>query len=308
LADTALLAIDWGTTAARAYRLDANGATLAQRDAALGVQELHDGNFAGALCTLLGDWQQLETPRLACGMIGSRQGWIEAPYSACPVDLASLAKAIVRTPGGELAIIGGITCKDECGVPDVMRGEETQIAGLPPTALERALIVQPGTHSKWTVVADGAIAAFATYMTGETFALLREHSILGRLMAADAPFDVNAFARGVRLSLSAGSGGELLHRLFSARTLALSEELAPSGVADYLSGLLIGSEAAAGTAWARKQQSEPAQAWIVGASSLCQRYHIALRMAGLPARMGPQDAAARGLWRLAGLAGLVTNS
>lgn len=238
-------------------------------------------------------------------MIGSRQGWIEAPYSECPAPLSALAKAIVHTEAGELGIVGGLTCRDEAGVPDVMRGEETQVAGLLDGEHDTALIVQPGTHSKWTVVIDGAIVAFKSYMTGEAFAVLREHSILGRLMQADAAFDVASFERGVRRGMDAPAGGELLHQIFGARTLALFGELNPEGIADYLSGVLIGSEVAAGYGWAEQQATALKTPWLLGAGALCSRYQVALEIAGRSARTGPPDVAARGLWRLAVHAGLV---
>lgn len=301
----ALLALDWGTTSARAYALDAAGTILDHRSAALGIQHVQDGDFRGALESLLGDWHALPVPRLACGMIGSRQGWIEAPYSACPVAISALAGAIVHTAAGELAIVGGITCRDEASVPDVIRGEETQIAGWLDARQSSALIVQPGTHSKWAVVSRGAIHAFTTYMTGEVFAVLREHSILGRLMAVDTALDTVAFERGVRRALDSTAGGALLHQLFGARTLALFGEIDADGIADYLSGLLIGSEVQAGVAWAHRNLPHLDAIPLLGAPALCERYRLALKMAGLTAQISPPDVAARGLWRLAVHAGLV---
>jgi 2-dehydro-3-deoxygalactonokinase len=231
-----------------------------------------------------------------------RQGWLEAPYTQCPADLPTLARAMVHVAGDEIAIVGGLAWRDDHGTPDVMRGEETQIAGLPDDALAHALVVQPGTHSKWTVVASGAIAAFATYMTGELYAVLREHSILGRLMSPGAS-DAASFARGVDAGLRT-QAGELPHALFAARTLPLFGELAPEGVADYLSGLLIGSEIAHARAWAAARGADGSP-WLVGEPALCARYEAALRQAGLTARHGPADASARGLWRLARLVGMV---
>ena len=300
IGETALLAIDWGTSSARAYRLAGDGAILAQRSAPLGIQQVRDGAFAAALGELLGEWSTLRVPRLACGMIGSRQGWVEAPYTQCPAPLDVLARALARTPDGALAIVGGLACRDANAVPDVMRGEETQVAGLPDEALADAYVVQPGTHSKWTRVTDAIIRGFATCMTGELYAVLREHSILGRLMDAGA-FDASAFGRGVDAALHAGPGA-LCHQLFATRTLALFGEVTPAGAADYLSGLLIGSEIAHARATARQAID---RVWLVGETILCERYETALARAGIATRRGPGDAAARGLWRLAKLAGLV---
>ena len=153
---TALIAIDWGTTSARAYRLDAAGGVCDTRSAPLGIGSLRDGGFASALDTLLGDWRDDAAPRIACGMIGSRQGWVEAPYVECPADLAQFGRALTATPGGELAIVPGARCVDAAGVPDVMRGEETQLVGAIRGDDARVLAVLPGTHSKWAIVERGA--------------------------------------------------------------------------------------------------------------------------------------------------------
>ena len=138
--------------------------------------------------------------------------------------------------------------------PDVMRGEETQIVGAVASDASPTLAVLPGTHSKWTIVRGGAIESFATYMTGEVYAVLRDHSILGRMAERTAARVRRsaAFARGVQRALTRrATVDSLLHQLFGARTLSLRADLAPEDTGDYLSGLLIGSEIAAGREWAR---------------------------------------------------------
>jgi len=301
----ALIAIDWGTSSARAYRLDARGRILGKRSAPLGVQKIAAGGFPAALKTLLGGSVDAGAPLLACGMIGSRQGWIEAPYRECPADLAAIAAALTPVPGTRLAIVPGLVCRDADGVPDVMRGEETQILGTFEAESESSparLVVLPGTHSKWARVSAAGIEAFATFMTGELYALLREHSILARL-ATTGGRDGRAFARGVRASLSEAAA--LPHDLFSARTLVLSGALAPEGVADYLSGLLLGAEVAAARRWAQADAAEGGAVTLVGDAALCARYRRALACAGITAAPGPSDAAARGLWRIARHAGML---
>lgn len=303
---TALIGVDWGTTSARAYRLDGDGAVLETRAAPLGIQQVRD-HFGEALATLLGDWRDESVPRLACGMIGSRQGWIEAPYVECPVGEAALVRGIVETPDRALKIVPGLVDRDDEGVPDVMRGEETQIVGAVARGGSATLAVLPGTHGKWAIVRDGTIETFVTYMTGEVYAVLREHSILGRMVGAgSAAFAAESFARGVRAALTRQRGADtLLHRLFGARTLALRAELASEDTGDYLSGLLIGSEVAAGREWARGHGLPAASVLLVGSPALCARYAAALHEAGIAAEHGPDDAAARGLWRIAQAADLV---
>lgn len=300
-----LLALDWGTTSVRAYHVGAGGRVLEARQAALGLQSVTPGSFPQALRDVLGGWADLPLPRIACGMVGSRQGWVEAPYQSCPIGLGALGDGLVTTPGEELAIVGGLSCREEGGVPDVMRGEETQVAGLPEEALAGSLVVHPGTHSKWVRVEAGRIVSFATYMTGEMFAVLKSASLLGRMMAEAPGFDAAAFDRGAARGLAEGAPGDFLHRIFSARTLALFDELAPPAVADYLSGLLIGAEVGAGRARAARDGHAASEVWLLGASELCRRYARALGLAGLAVREGPQDAAAQGLWRIAERAGLL---
>jgi 2-dehydro-3-deoxygalactonokinase len=303
----ALIAIDWGTTSARAYRLDARGRILDEKSAPLGVQKVEAGGFPEALNALLGGAAGDEVPIIACGMIGSRQGWIEALYRECPADLAAIAAALTPVPGTRLCIVPGLICRDADGVPDVMRGEETQIVGAlsddAQSPAARRVVILPGTHSKWALVGAGGIETFATFMTGELYAVLREHSILGRLATAGEGNGV-AFDRGVRASLREAAA--LPHDLFSARTLALTGALASERVADYLSGLLLGAEVAAARRWLERHAVGGDSMILVGDAALCGRYRRALALAGFDSSPGPADAAAMGLWRIARLSGMVT--
>jgi 2-dehydro-3-deoxygalactonokinase len=296
---TRLIAIDWGTTSARAYALDAAGEVLARRSATLGVQYVAGGDFAGALATLT-EGLSGAAPMLACGMIGSRQGWVEVPYQGCPARFEAIATGVVAVPGTRLSIVPGLLHRDDAGIADVMRGEETQIVG---TVLDDApqLVVLPGTHCKWALVRKRTIVAFSTFMTGELFAVLREHSILGRLMTAGD--DAGALARGVAWSLRKNAA--LTHDLFSARTLPLTGALAQSAAADYLSGLLLGAEIVAARRWIAQHAAADAAVTLVGDAALCERYAVALRLANLDARIGATTASARGLWQIALHAGLV---
>jgi 2-dehydro-3-deoxygalactonokinase len=299
-----LIGIDWGTSSARAYALDARGALVDARSLPLGILRIADGGFADALATLCGGTVPDGIPLIASGMIGSRQGWVEAQYRACPAGFDAIAAGLTPVPGAALFIVPGLICHDDRGIPDVMRGEETQIFGASgePTR-ERRAVVLPGTHSKWAIVDAGAIERFATFMTGEIYALLREHSILGRLAGGGDGADAESFDRGVRVSLR--DGAALGHDLFSARTLALTGSLASAGVADYLSGLLLGAEIAAGRAWLAERRLDTPAVTLVGDAQLCGRYRRAMRIATIEAVLAPADAAARGLWRIAVHAGLL---
>ena len=301
MAGASLIAIDWGTTAARAYAMNAHGGVAGQRASPLGITRVEGGRYADALADLLGDWHADPAPRVACGMIGSRQGWREAPYVSCPASLDALAAGLARVDGGALAIVPGLITRDRRGIPDVMRGEETQLLGAV-GADEAVLAVLPGTHSKWAHVARGTVIDFATWMTGELYAVLLDHSILGRMADRGAAAAAGAFERGVARGLDDGS---LAHDLFAARTLPLAGELAGSDVGDWLSGLLIGREVRDALGWARATGLTADKVRIIGSDALAARYERALGAAGVTAERGAADAAARGLWRIAGQAGLL---
>jgi 2-keto-3-deoxy-galactonokinase len=196
-----------------------------------------------------GDWLDAQPglPVIACGMVGSAQGWSEAAYRNTPADVASLGQALhtVRSLRGvDVHIVPGVI--EQVGLPNVMRGEETQVLGVLQnlSASGEFLIGLPGSHSKWVEVVDGCITHFDTFMTGELFAVLSQHSILGRTQRSAGQFEADAFDRGVQVALSADGQRGVLSTLFSARTLGLTGELAPDQQPDYLSGLLIGHELA----------------------------------------------------------------
>ena len=310
-----LIALDWGTSSLRAYKLGPAGVVLEQRLLASGIMHLptEPRDIAGVRCSngfelafdaACGDWldAQPHLPVIACGMVGSAQGWSEAAYRNTPVDVASLGKALhtLRSLRGvEVHIVPGVI--EQVGLPNVMRGEETQVLGvlqsLPANA--EVLIGLPGSHSKWVEVVEGRITHFDTFMTGEVFAVLSTHSILGRTQKPAAQFQAEAFDRGVQVALSKDGQRGVLSTLFSARTLGLTAELAPEQQPDYLSGLLIGHELA-GLPERAKQQP----IILVGAAALCARYQRALALCGFAQVSLAQEATERGLWQLALAAGL----
>ena len=263
-----LIAVDWGTSSLRGARLDAAGRVLEERSAPLGILNAPNGDFAGVFAAQFSDWM---TPAgslcLISGMAGSRQGWAEAPYVACPAGPDDVRRRLHWIEPGRIALVPGLS-DDQGEVPDVMRGEEVQILGAMRLAgLADGLFVLPGTHSKWATVQDGRVTGFRTFMTGEFYALLSQHSILARTLEADAALDEAAFLRGVA---RAGGGQGLLHNAFGVRALGLFGRLSPTQSASYLSGLLIGEEL--------RGQDLPAGREIIaiGAPALTARYALAL--------------------------------
>lgn len=284
-----MIAIDWGTNSARAYRLGsgetASAFVLDRRESASGILRVPPGGFADGLRAMVGDWLDAgETQVLLSGMVGSRQGWIEAPYLPCPAGLDDLASALVAVPfeGATVRLVPGLRTKDRSGVPEVMRGEEMQCLGA--ATGSEALLCLPGSHAKWVRIGGGRITGFETSMTGEAYAALRDHTILGRMMEGDAQPGA-AFDQGVG---RAAQPGGILHHLFGTRALALFDRLTPADAASYLSGLLIGHEVASSLPFG-------AHVHIVGTPSLAVLYARAIEQSGGGATVGDADAAARGL-------------
>lgn len=285
-----LVAVDWGTSSLRAARIAADGAVLEERSWPRGILTVAPGQFPDVLAQSCGDWLRAEgTLCLVSGMAGSRQGWLEAPYCPCPAGFAELGRSLAWVAPGRIAIVPGLSCEQD-GVPDVMRGEEVQVFGaLALLGIDQARLVLPGTHSKWVQVKDGRVQDFATFMTGEFYALLRQHSILARGMPADdGPLDEAAFSRG----LTQAQAQPLLRAAFSARTLGLFDRLAPAALPSYLSGLVIGEEL-------RQQAAAGGEVVIVGNAQLAQRYALALQLLGIRSTSLGAEAGWLGSWALA---------
>jgi 2-dehydro-3-deoxygalactonokinase len=288
--------VDWGTSSLRAYLMRADGAVLDRAASSRGILTVDKREYEDVLAGVIGGWlaESGSLPILMSGMVGSRQGWVEAPYADCPAGLPEIAAAMAtidtRTMGA-IAVAPGVCAVDRDGAPDVMRGEETQILGaLAATGRADGVFVLPGTHSKWARVEAGRMMSFATYMTGEVFAALKDHTILGRLMDGE-PQDGAGFAEGVGAAARLERPGDLLHAIFTTRTLGLFDRLRSGQLSDYLSGVLIGAELASG---ARGAQS----AVVVGSPALTARYCAAGAILGLALEPGPDDCAPRGLLAL----------
>ena len=284
-----LIAIDWGTSSLRAARLGPQGQVLEERASAQGILAVPPDGFSAVFDALCAGWLQGDTLALMSGMVGSRQGWLEAPYCECPAGFDEVACRLTWLRPGQLAIVPGLRCEHD-GVPDVMRGEEVQVFGaLQQLGLDDATLVLPGTHSKWVTVRARRIEQFCTYMTGEFYALLRQHSILSRTLPADeGPLQEDAFDQGVDQALH---GPSLLATAFSTRTLALFERLAPQALPSYLSGLVIGEEL-------RAQAPGSGPVVVVGGPALASRYERALARCGVAARRADAHATWHGLWAI----------
>jgi 2-dehydro-3-deoxygalactonokinase len=290
----ALVSVDWGTTSFRAFLASADGAVIDEIAASQGAVSLAAGEHEAFLVAKIGAWKRRfpNLPIVMSGMVGSRQGWVEAPYAACPAGAAEIAAATLTIPSPELGgvlLAPGLSALDALGAPDVMRGEETQILGaLRASGRADGLFVLPGTHCKWARVETGRIVGFETFMTGEAFAALKDHTVLGRLMTpAREGGEANGFALGVKAAAALERPGDLLHAVFMTRTLGLFDRVAPGELAEYLSGLLIAAEIVAGAREARS-------AVLVGAPALAARYAEAGALIGVALTPAPQNCATLG--------------
>ncbi|HEY0288686.1 MAG TPA: 2-dehydro-3-deoxygalactonokinase [Pseudomonas sp.] len=322
-----LIALDWGTTSLRAYRLGERGRVLEQRALSAGIMQLPSTPrlIAGALCSdgfelafdlACGDWLDArpDLPVIACGMVGSAQGWREAAYRETPADVSALSCALVTVRsvrGVDVHIIPGVLQRSV--LPNVMRGEETQVLGvlsmLDDQITEAPLLIGlPGSHSKWVRVVKGCIVHFDTFMTGEVYAALSAHTILGRTMQRSDVFDEVAFERGVAVALSPSGAAGPLSTVFSCRTLGLIGELAGSAQPDYLSGLLIGHELVALRALLQASGKPLPAVILIGSDPLLVRYQRALHDCGFTQVTLAQQATEHGLWQVAVQAGLLVST
>ena len=260
------IAVDWGTTNRRAWRIE--GGDVAQEfDDDRGVLSVEKQDFpavVGEIRERLGD-----DPMLMAGMIGSNRGWVDAGYVPCPAGLGDVAAALVWAEAGRTAIVPGLSI---AGPADVMRGEEVQILGAVNAGMlpDDAIVCHPGTHNKWATLAGGRVTSFRTVMTGEMFSLLKEHSILSDLLVGEMTVD-DAFCDGVRCGLE---GQALTAELFSVRAGVLLGERRREDATDFTSGLLIGADVGFGI------EGTGGKICVMGRPELTRLYAAALGIAG----------------------------
>ena len=236
------IAVDWGTTNRRAYRVE-RGECVAEFEDSCGVLAVPAGDFPGAVAAIRAKLG--EAPLLMAGMVGSTRGWVEVPYVPCPADLDALAAAVRWVEPGRVAIVPGLSFRDATHA-DVMRGEEVQMFGaLAAGTIPRdGLVCHPGTHNKWVAIETGRVTGFRTVLTGEMFAMLRGHSMLSEMMVGEVAPGA-AFEAGVRRGLETPP---LTAELFSVRARVLLGALDRGDAPSFVSGLLIGTDIAVGLA------------------------------------------------------------
>lgn len=307
-----LVALDWGTTSLRAWLLGDGGRILESRrhdqgllsTAAAGAERAR--KHKTAFNEVCGDWLCANTtlPAIACGMVGSAQGWHEAGYLTVPTDLVIDAADLitVRHDLGDLHLVPGLRMAPRGTVSgDFMRGEETQLIGVLDGLTDTdgpLTLVLPGTHTKWVRMHNRKVISFTTVMSGELFALVVQHGILA-LTAAKGERDDAAFARG--LAAGADDARGLPAELFGARALVLDGLLDPASVPDYVSGVIISDE----VRHQLPRHANPGRIILCGNTDLCRRYASALDGHGVQTHIVSEDATARGLWAIAARCDLI---
>lgn len=275
------LAVDWGTSNLRVWSMSNNDTVLAEASSGDGMGKLAPDQFEPALRAIAGNWMNGTTTVVACGMIGARQGWIEAPYTTVPCApiTEGFVQAVTSDPDLHVHVIPGLR---QLTPPDVMRGEETQIAGfLARNPNWDGVLCLPGTHTKWAHVSANEVVSFKTFMTGELFETICRQTVLRHSIGADG-WDDTAFHDALMDTLSRPE--RISSDLFSLRAAGLLHNLSPAAARARLSGLLIGSELAGARPYWLGQQVA-----VIGAGELSDLYVDVLAKQGVPARQVQAD-------------------
>ena len=273
------IAVDWGTSRLRAWAMSATDTVLDDATSSRGMGTLSPGDFEAALRECVGDWltSGSEVPVLCCGMVGARGGWSEAPYRSVPCEPAPGAEAVRVDAAGaglDVFILPGLS---QATPPDVMRGEETSVAGLMACGVDSGAVCLPGSHSKWVRLVDGRLTRFSSALTGEAFAVLSQHTVL-RLTVASAESEPDAvFSESVKEAVAQPEN--TLCSAFGLRPSALLDGLDPVASRSRLSGLLIGLELAA----VRDYWRGADYVHLIGEPALVARYVAALDVLGVRA-------------------------
>lgn len=282
---TTRVGIDWGTSNRRAYILNEQGELVRQHSDEFGILHV-DGDFEGSLQALLKVLRLDRADVVMSGMVGSRNGWRQVPYLSVDQPLTTLRNALMEVdttlPGVRCRIAPGYRYVDMHGLPDVMRGEETQVLGALQLGAPGGWFLLPGTHSKWVLMEDGKITDLVTFMTGELFSLMSQHGTLASIMSEQRSVP-DAFAAGVRASRHGG----FTHTAFCCRALVVTDQMPAQHTSSYLSGLLIGTELHEVLKKAGDDMRGPVQ--VIGSQSLSVRYLSALEFVGMQARAWQPD-------------------
>lgn len=291
------IGVDWGTSSLRVWGLDGKGNVSASAKSKAGMSHLNQNQFEGELLQLINPWLRADrvTPVICCGMVGAKGGWAEAGYSACPcppVGGEQVLPISTNDPRIKVHIIAGVS---QANPPDVMRGEETQIAGLLRQFPDfSGTVCLPGTHSKWIQMSAGQIKSFTSFITGELFAVLTDHSLL-RHSVGKIGWDEVEFLSGVDQAMADPTA--ISAHLFTLRARALLHDFPPTAARSALSGLLIGMElVATKSLWSNQIVN------LIGENELSKKYQTAFSQFGGQTKLyNAQEMVLEGLSHIQGI-------
>ena len=269
------IAVDWGTTNLRIWQCDQAGNVLDETKVQMGMGALTASEYEGVLISHIDHHLSGKgiTEVLVCGMAGARQGWQDAGYLTAPCNTPALNQAVTvptADPRIMVRILPGIKQPDPA---DVMRGEETQIAGfLKQTPDYNGLICLPGTHSKWVHVQNGRVVVFQTFMTGEVYDLLSRNSVLKHSVSGEC-FLQSDFVDAAKSAFE--NPADVFSQLFRLRAQHLVHDTDATVLSARLSGILIGQEVAA-----MERQWNHLPITLIGEEALCSLYKSALEAVG----------------------------
>ncbi|MEQ8179392.1 MAG: 2-dehydro-3-deoxygalactonokinase [Amphiplicatus sp.] len=290
---TQFIAVDWGSTNFRAQLVGENGVVVDEYSEPAGITRIDRAGMIDVMARLRRRWPE-PSFILCSGMIGSNVGWLNAPYIECPAKLETLGGELIDTSIGGVScrIVPGLACRGADGEPDVMRGEEVEIAGLsslyPHLRRGEAVIGLPGTHTKWVKLVDGVVQSFFTSMSGEVFDRLSESGLLSSMITGEAAAG-DVFDRAADQGAATGRG--LGRLLFGVRAKVVREWMPASDAASYARGVLIGAEIADAVSIYPTIKTQ-SRTIIVGNSALCALYARAMERQGVRTEIANKSHAA----------------
>ncbi|RFB04586.1 2-dehydro-3-deoxygalactonokinase [Parvularcula marina] len=300
----------WGTTHLTLWRMTGDeGAPVPNIQDSLsgpGAAKINREDFERVVFDLVEPWldEGISQDILLAGMVGSTIGWVDVPYVACP-STPFFECHSMQCRDAHIYIVPGMSCRNEDGAPNVMRGEETEIAGwlaLDPLRREGAhLVVIPGTHTKWVRVEGGIVTGFLTSVAGELFAGFRQSGVI---IPIDVELGVEPGSSFLEAVVTAQNNGSLVHDIFSVRARQVLDAEDVTSAAERLSGLIIGADIS-GALQAMRDGSDVDSVTLIGAPHLQRRYEVALEAFDIKAQtLDAELAATAGLWAIAQRGGL----
>ena len=290
-----ILGADWGTSNLRTYLIDENGGIISTNNSDNGLVVAKEKGFLTSLLDTAKEQIDECDLVILSGMVGAKEGWVEAKYANIPVSITELANALQQVPDDSInaCIIPGLLKETENNL-DVMRGEETQIFGCLEKGIGDGVYIAPGTHAKWCLVENNKIVDFHTFLTGDLYNALIKESILKLQIKEDDSFYEEAFQAGLNNGFAITQSGEILHAIFETRVKGVLGKMDNDKLGSYLSGLLIGMEVNHASSLFQHQQVV-----LIGTNHLANLYEKALKRKNIQVTIPASDIVVAGQFAIA---------